>query len=290
MKEMAVRALSGAVYVALIVICLIAPQWLAPDGFLSFNAMIPVYALGALFGVLGLCEFHNMMSARTPLNIAALAVDIAFAVLAILGGITAFTTTLVAYGVVRVIMAISSRSESAATSLSVSLLGMLYIVAPLCIGISLYASSGSAMLSSHFAIAMFIAIWANDTGAYLVGKSIGRHKMCPRLSPKKTWEGFAGGVVTSVAALFIYMWCADIFTEGGRMLMCAIFGVAISVAATYGDLLESMLKRRLGVKDSGRLIPGHGGILDRIDSLLFVLPTVYVIGSIILLLSGSGII
>ena len=109
----------------------------------------------------------------------------------------------------------------------------------------------------------FIAIWVNDSGAYLAGSQLGRHKLFPSLSPNKSWEGFVGGFIATVLVSYFLM-------EGS--LLGLVYGAVISVAATWGDLFESMLKRKAGVKDSGKVIPGHGGILDRIDSLLFVLP------------------
>ena len=115
-----------------------------------------------------------------------------------------------------------------------------------------------------------VAIWANDTGAYIVGSRIGKIRLFPSLSPKKSWEGFFGGMLFSVISTTLLAYFLDVtmfdVTEG------IILGIVISVFATWGDLFESMLKRNAGVKDSGSLIPGHGGILDRIDSMLFVIP------------------
>ena len=113
-------------------------------------------------------------------------------------------------------------------------------------------------------------IWLNDTGAYLTGRSFGRHKLCERLSPKKTWEGFWGGFAFSVLAGVV----TALFFMPYNPALLAAYGAMVSVISTYGDLFESLLKRTAGVKDSGNLIPGHGGILDRIDSLLLVIPAV----------------
>jgi phosphatidate cytidylyltransferase len=122
----------------------------------------------------------------------------------------------------------------------------------------------------------FVATWLNDTLAYFGGRFFGRHKMLPSISPKKTWEGFAGGAIGSVLAalilkaLFPPEWLAGLTIAG----CFAVGGVAAMLGPT-GDLVESMLKRAAGVKDSGVLIPGHGGLLDRIDALLFVGPWIY---------------
>ncbi|MDE6334502.1 MAG: phosphatidate cytidylyltransferase, partial [Muribaculaceae bacterium] len=120
-------------------------------------------------------------------------------------------------------------------------------------------------------LALFIFIWINDTGAYLSGRTLGHTKLCERLSPKKTWEGFWGGFALTVAAGLV---AAHIIGGGtGRAyIIWSLYAAVVSIAGTYGDLFESLIKRTLGLKDSGNIIPGHGGILDRIDSLLAVSP------------------
>lgn len=120
-------------------------------------------------------------------------------------------------------------------------------------------------------LGFFILVWCNDSGAYLVGVSIGKHKLYERISPKKTWEGFIGGVLfTIVAAVFIFK-LTDIASLGvwiGAAILVSTFG-------TIGDLVESMLKRNVDIKDSGSILPGHGGILDRFDAVLFAAPMVF---------------
>jgi len=121
-------------------------------------------------------------------------------------------------------------------------------------------------------IAMFVLVWANDVFAYLTGIFFGRHKLFESISPKKTWEGSIGGLLFSL--LFAYF----IYTATGEMtlLQWLVLAVLVAVVGTLGDLAESLLKRNVGVKDSGKLMPGHGGILDRFDAVLFVVPFVYV--------------
>jgi len=123
-------------------------------------------------------------------------------------------------------------------------------------------------------ILAFVVTWANDTFAYFAGHAFGRHKLYERISPKKTWEGFAGGAVGSVAGALVTRWLLL-----GRELSpgaAVVIGLGAAVLGPLGDLAESMVKRAAGVKDSSRIIPGHGGLLDRIDALLFVAPWVYV--------------
>ncbi len=117
----------------------------------------------------------------------------------------------------------------------------------------------------------FLLLWTNDTGAYLVGSALGRHPLFERISPKKSWEGFVGGLIlTLIVARLLSGWPGVAGTAGW-----IIIGVIVSVAGTLGDLLESMLKRSLGLKDSGTVMPGHGGFLDRFDSVVVAFPLVY---------------
>ena len=117
-----------------------------------------------------------------------------------------------------------------------------------------------------------LVVFACDTGAYAVGRLVGRHRMAPRLSPNKTWEGAAGGFAASVGAALLV---GVVFELEAPFWQQALIGAVASVAAQVGDLAESALKRAANVKDSGSIMPGHGGILDRMDSILFALPAVY---------------
>lgn len=127
-------------------------------------------------------------------------------------------------------------------------------------------------------ISIFILIWTNDTFAYIVGKSIGKHKLLEKISPKKTIEGFIGGIVFSVIAGFLiskYYFKPNPNYFDTSVLIWTISAVIISVFSTLGDLIESKFKRIAGVKDSGKIMPGHGGVLDRLDSVIFVAPFVF---------------
>lgn len=127
-------------------------------------------------------------------------------------------------------------------------------------------------------IAMFVTIWLNDTGAYLVGVSIGKHKMFERISPKKSWEGFIGGAVTALVTGYVF----SLFFPQISLLSWLIFSEIVVVFGTFGDLLESLMKRAIKVKDSGDVIPGHGGLLDRFDSMLLAAPAIFIYLSFLL--------
>lgn len=130
---------------------------------------------------------------------------------------------------------------------------------------------GGVVFSPGILIGFFLLIWANDSGAYMAGASLGKHRLMPSISPKKTWEGFIGGVVfAALVACLLSNWFGVINT-----LKWILVAVIISVTGTYGDLIESMLKRSAGVKDSGYIMPGHGGFLDRFDSTIISFPLVY---------------
>lgn len=122
-----------------------------------------------------------------------------------------------------------------------------------------------------------LGTWICDSAAYFVGRAMGKHKFFPKISPKKTWEGAISGLFFGIIAVVVLgHWLLDLHIGEGFIL-----GVVIVLGATFGDLSESLVKRQVGVKDSGALIPGHGGMLDRIDSLLFVVPLTYFFATIL---------
>ncbi|MDO4903536.1 MAG: phosphatidate cytidylyltransferase [Limosilactobacillus sp.] len=117
-----------------------------------------------------------------------------------------------------------------------------------------------------------LIVWITDSGAYLIGRQIGRHKLAPKVSPNKTWEGSIGGTVAATVILAIF---AYYFTLGEAMGWVIAQTLVLSIFGQFGDLIESSLKRYYGVKDSGKILPGHGGILDRFDSMLIVMPLLH---------------
>ncbi len=155
-------------------------------------------------------------------------------------------------------------------NIAYTLFGVLYAVLPFCFFYGLAFTDGS--YSYHYPLAFLILLWASDTGAYLFGTQLGKHKLFERHSPKKTWEGFVGGMITSVAAAFIL----SIYFTDLAPIHWIVISIIIVTGGTLGDLCESMLKRSLSAKDSGTLLPGHGGILDRFDGLLLAAPLVFV--------------
>ncbi len=125
---------------------------------------------------------------------------------------------------------------------------------------------------SKWILTLLVATWAQDTGAYFAGRWLGRNKLFPRVSPGKTWEGAIGGLLASVVGVVLARW---IYFPHLVVFDCVILGIGVGVVGPLGDLCQSMMKRSRGVKDSGKILPGHGGILDRLDSLLFSAPFMY---------------
>lgn len=268
MKNIVTRSLSGIVYVAAIIGALLAgPYWFG--------------GLMAVFTVVAMLEFQHLLGmGNNPTVISTLIriLDIAAALslcLTAYGGELAqiFFAVLIltAYMAIRIVLALYDRRHDAFRHTAMSVLSVLYI------GLAIDALNFLAfnpllqgVAGWQLVLTVFIMIWLNDTGAFCVGSLIGRHRLFERLSPKKSWEGFWGGFVFCLVAGAAAEWVFG----GPSLIMWIGLGAVVSIFATWGDLFESLIKRTLGVKDSGHIIPGHGGILDRIDSLLLVAPAV----------------
>lgn len=164
------------------------------------------------------------------------------------------------------------KQENPFLNIGTTIISFVYVVAPFSLLNYIYQYGESLLQQAHLLIlAFFVLIWINDSLAYVTGLLAGRHKLFPRISPKKTWEGFFGGFIFSLAAGYGF------FTLFKGMSLEAWLGYAATVAifATFGDLVESMLKRDFDVKDSGSILPGHGGMLDRFDGVLLASPTAF---------------
>jgi len=157
-------------------------------------------------------------------------------------------------------------SEKPFTNIGVLLLGVFYIGIPLALVPLMAFLDGD--FHPNIIFGLLLLTWANDTGAYIIGSQIGRTKLFPRISPKKTWEGSLGGVVVT----FIIAYLLSTFFEDLALRDWLVLAGIVSVFGSIGDLVESMLKRSLNIKDSGNLLPGHGGMLDRFDAFIFLLP------------------
>lgn len=167
------------------------------------------------------------------------------------------------------IVELLGKSPKPFTSIGTAFLGMIYALLPFLFFLALAFIEGR--YNYRIPLGFLLILWANDTGAYLSGRAFGRHKLFERISPKKTWEGLFGGILLALVLAFVVHRYFAVFTLPQWMAIAVI----ISVFGTLGDLVESMLKRSLNVKDSGNILPGHGGLLDRFDGLLIAAPLVY---------------
>lgn len=169
-----------------------------------------------------------------------------------------------------VILILETFRKSKTTLLNLSSLfaGILYVAVPLTIIQYLFFSEYNPFL----VLSIFFIIWMNDSGAYVIGSLFGKHKLAPKISPNKTWEGALGGLALSLTLVWILPQSYIPFATTDRLLLVII----AVVFSTLGDLFQSKLKRSVNIKDSGDILPGHGGILDRIDSMLFAFPAVFI--------------
>lgn len=272
MKNLVVRTLSGLVLAAVMLGAIAWSQW-------SFGALL------LLLLVAGMIEFYALAEKQgnTPQKVVGLVAGIVLFVLnfafvsediEILGGANqAFACGLAFLLLLLPAMFICElyrRQENPASGIGTTIMGVCYVALPLAL-MCYIPIIGTEVWSPLVMIAYVFIIWANDVFAYLVGMSVGRHRLCERLSPKKSWEGFFGGIAGAVGMgiLAAYVLEADMWAWAGLALVAAVSGV-------LGDLVESMFKRAAGVKDSGKLIPGHGGVLDRFDAMLLSAPFVFV--------------
>ena len=159
-----------------------------------------------------------------------------------------------------------TKSKNPFGNLGYLFLGLIYIGIPFTL-VQFIAIEGGNYYPSII-LGLLVLTWANDTGAYLIGSQIGKTPLFPRISPNKTWEGSLGGV----AVTFLIAWLLSIYVTELSLTNWLVLAILVSIFASIGDLIESMLKRSLGVKDSGTIMPGHGGFLDRFDAFIFLLP------------------
>jgi len=228
-------------------------------------------ALGLVGGLLALHELYTMARELRPLVLAGY-VGFVLGLLGLeLGGLSwmvggVLSTLLFSF----VFFGLSDVRPSATASFGVTLLGVVWIGA----GIGFLLLVRDIPEHGFWAvIAVLFTVFAADTGAFFVGRAIGQHKMAPAISPGKSWEGFVGGTLAAMITTFLILYKdREQFLAIPEML---VLGAAIALASVCGDLFESAVKRDLGVKDSGRILGAHGGMLDRVDALLWAGPTAY---------------
>ena len=261
MKNITIRSLTGIVYVGTII----------------FGVMYSAYTFLVLFMLiifLCLCEFYKLANTfkETKINPYAHAIGGALLFLTFFLYISGHTGRFIfsiylLYIAGTLVYELYGKYKNPILRLGYIFFGQCYIALPFSV-LNLLAfpdtSANPPVYQWSWVIALLVFIWANDTGAYLIGMSLGKHKLFERISPKKSWEGFFGGLVFAVAFAFFFSY---LYPQIAIYHWIAL-SIGVVVFATWGDLIESLIKRSVEVKDSGRSLPGHGGFLDRFDSLL----------------------
>lgn len=270
-KNLITRSITGILFVAIMVTSFLQ----------SFN-MIVVFAL-----ITGLAtwEFTGLVNGYKHVNVNRLITTVAgvyffLAVAGVNSGAIQTNAVFVPYLLTIIYLFISglyTKSSDSVNDWAYTMLSQMYIALPLStINVIAFRQAADGLNYYYYLLplSIFIFLWTNDTGAYCTGSLFGKHKLFPRISPAKSWEGSIGGglLVLIVASVMYYIESQGENLSGLNLIEWLGLGLVVVVFGTLGDLVESLLKRTLGIKDSGNILPGHGGILDRFDSSLMAIP------------------
>lgn len=269
MKNLVLRCITGIVYIALIFVALFTNL---PLFFVIFG-VIMLFALNEFYKNL---RYKDITVDFVLAN--ALAISIYSLPIVKLYSLTFSTLpAVIIFALALFAVELFRENEEPFHRIAFALCGIVYACLPFTLlayykidGVLSYGCTGSDF-SSLAILVMFIFTWANDTFAYCWGMTLGKHPLCPKISPKKTIEGFVGGLLSTViiAVIFAKYWF------GNEVVKLVVLSVLIVICSTLGDMVESRFKRYVGVKDSGKMLPGHGGFLDRFDSVIFSIPIFY---------------
>lgn len=268
-KNLGVRIVTGIVFITVLMAGILYNQY----SYLIIFSLITGLALYEFYGLISKTKNADLNKTLNTFG----------GLLLFIGGYFFFSSpdkqmiTLVPYGIFILSLFISElflKGTNPIQSLAYAVLGQIYLAIPLSLLSYLAFGYDVANNTYHYAflLALFVFIWVNDSFAYLTGSLFGKHRMFERISPKKSWEGFAGGALFTIAASVLF---ANFFTQLPVWGWIG-FAIILIIFGTLGDLVESLFKRTLNVKDSGNLLPGHGGILDRIDSVIFSIPALFI--------------
>ncbi len=256
------RALTGLIFVVIVVSAIVYSSW----------SMALLFLIVSLIGV---SEFYQLTTKKyqSPQNLIGIFLALflfVFSYVSIVNQqkIDAFLLGFTAFSLV-VFIELFRKKKNPATNIALTFFGLFYAVIPFIL--LQVIGNYNGVYNYQIPLGLLLLIWTGDTFAYLVGRQIGKHKLFERLSPKKTWEGYFGGLVFTLLVGYI----SSLFFDELNTLQWMSIAMIVGVFGTAGDLVESMFKRSAGVKDSGKIMPGHGGVLDRFDSLIFILPLVF---------------
>jgi phosphatidate cytidylyltransferase len=263
LKNLVIRTLTGTLYLLVFVLALIAGKY-------TFAVLFLIISQIALW------EFYHLavVKGHQPMKYPGMFMGGSMFLLVFFICLLHWSMTVVLFMIPFIvlifIMELYRNHSNPMSNISITLLGVFYISLPVTLFNKL-AFYVNQEYHYHIILGFFILLWINDVFAYVFGMAFGKHKLMERISPKKSWEGFTGGtVMTLIAAYFIGI---PYFLL--NRIDWIFIGVIISVAGVFGDLTESLFKRAASIKDSGKMLPGHGGMLDRIDSVLFSGPLVF---------------
>ena len=269
LKNMMVRAVTGTIFVAAVVVCFLRPQ-----AMMFLFTLVTALTVWEFTGLVNNVE--GVRVNRFITTVAGAYMFLAFA--GVCSGLTP-SAVFIPYLLTIVYLFISelyTKAPNPIANWAYTMLSQLYVALPFSmINVVAFRSSGDAVMYDYMLpLSIFIFLWTNDTGAYLSGSMFGRHKLFPRVSPGKSWEGSIGGgiLVLVVAAVIGHVANGQ---DGGHLLSVPAWmglGLVVVFFGTWGDLVESLFKRTLGIKDSGKILPGHGGMPDRFDSSLMAFP------------------
>jgi phosphatidate cytidylyltransferase len=263
LKNLLIRTLTGTLYLTVFIIALIAGKY-------SFAALFLAISLIALR------EFYNLVviAGYQPLQYLGMFTGGILFLLAFLICSLGWSSSVILFIIPLIVLIfiaeIFRNQSNPLSNISLTLLGIFYISLPFTL-FNRFAFYFNQEYTYRIILGFFILLWMNDVFAYVFGVAFGKHKLLERVSPKKTWEGFIGGTVMTLITAYFF---GGAFFSLNRIDWIFI-GLIISVAGVFGDLAESLFKRAASLKDSGKVLPGHGGMLDRIDSVLFSGPLVF---------------
>lgn len=264
MSKLLPRIITGVVFLGLVIVSVTISPWIFA-------------ALFGFFTVIGIIEFYRMsgMLGFTPQKVTGIVIGfLTFLVLFLLtmGILPPEMVFLLPVLMLSIPIIELFRQKSTPTSdWAQTLFAPMYIALPFGLMANMLFLPDTHEFSPKIILSFFAFVWISDTGAFCVGSLIGKHKLIPKISPKKTIEGLLGGIVfTLLSSIAVYHW-VGVFSQAHWL----IISLVTVIFATFGDLVESMVKRNAGVKDSGKMLPGHGGVLDRFDSTLLAVPPVW---------------
>lgn len=273
MKNLIVRSITGVIFVAAVVTC-----FLRPEAMILLFALVTGLTVWEYTGIVN--NIENVTVNRFLATVAG--VYLLFSVAGFCSGIVP-SAVFIPYLLTVVYMFISelyTKAPNPINNWAYTMLSQMYIALPLSM-LNVLAFRGTAdgvVYTSLLPLSVFIFLWTNDTGAYLSGSLFGKHKLFPRVSPGKSWEGsIGGGILVIVVAALIGMYeNSDMHAANAEVSLSVVqwigMGLVVVFFGTWGDLVESLFKRTIGIKDSGNILPGHGGMLDRFDSSLMAIP------------------